>query len=834
MNKLKLLIIIGFAFVLSLKQSNCQELKNYCRVRGSFYREPNGKTDINKLHGFSGGGSVAWKVYSDRENNQAYKFPDKTSPVVATLHFMEKFMVGKENEEWLYLIKDEKAEGDKPSSVAKPIGWVQKKDLLLWGHCLVSDTSNVNKKAMIINSEEFVKSDDFKKANSDNVTFASHPSMDLSKYSTGKKANIKSILYIYKKEKSACLLGAFTNIGASVNSGGDLMLGWVNSNRMETWNHRVALEPNWDMNAVKERQSGSGIKILRSTGAVLEYCNSGKVDDKDNIVWDYDPYAKRFPGEFIRFPFLKLMGNKVVAKVGVVAKVIFENTNSLGNENTPPIVDIRKRKSKLNEFIDEQDKLNLVFVLDGTRSITPYYPSIVNGIQDGISSLNDKEVKFAAVVYSDKNESNYEIQKQDITTKDNLTSFLKDRVIFPDNSIFTEEDKLKGWGENRYKSADTDMEEAVFKGLDVALNELNLKKNETNIFILIGDYGNNSDVRVFSTDKIAKDLAFISQGFLVIQAKRPNDILIDECKGVLLKSAQNYYDRLKEIANQYSASKVAPPDFENNAQSYTLIPNTPYTGWLKFPTSVNGEISSADISKEIKDIVQKTKSNNITDLVKLEKGVDEGNGLGKVVQSDYGINRKALLWIERLKKDKIENYNLLNSKNVEIFTTGYTTLSSKNSVYPYYNRMLFVSHDELNELIVILKRLSEYEGSKKCEIDVRKCLVDAWIEILTETLGKTDEKDILEMDYSKMQQLVYGLPEGRISNCKGVDFLNKKLNCLMDPSCLTNDQINEYCNCITKGYDYLKKIYDSPNFEYTIKNYENKQTYYWIEEKYLP
>ena len=114
---------------------------------------------------------------------------------------------------------------------------------------------------------------------------------------------------------------------------------------------------------------------------------------------DDDPGTERYVGAFKRYPVIYKKKNGVM-KTGVMGKVYSE-----GKE-----VDITDEKlaevKQEFELIKQQAKnLNVVFVVDGTNSMGPYFNPISSAIKKSFESLKgsytSSNIRFAGVIYRD-------------------------------------------------------------------------------------------------------------------------------------------------------------------------------------------------------------------------------------------------------------------------------------------------------------------------------------------------------------------------------------------------------------------------------------------------
>ncbi len=240
-------------------------------------------------------GSV-WKVLSDRNSNQTYKDTLLSEPF-KTIDFLSSFYVAEDRGEIIRLVKDPELEDGKFSFMAEDYGWISKRDMLLWSHCLISDNGGQNRKALVQNTLTEVKQERVEQG----VTYYFNPSL---RSESEKLSRSYEILYVFKEDGSSLFLGK--NPSFFIDNAHENMFGWIKRNQVTEWDHNVALEVNWDKEAAEERQEKEQPAIFYLDKArAKKYSENEKI--KINIeVWDKDSYDKRPEGSVLRFPFIEL------------------------------------------------------------------------------------------------------------------------------------------------------------------------------------------------------------------------------------------------------------------------------------------------------------------------------------------------------------------------------------------------------------------------------------------------------------------------------------------------------------------------------------------------
>ena len=247
-----------------------------------------------------------WFVFSDRENNQTFTTSGGTQPK-KLLHFMEDFFVVEEIGEFVHLVKDSAPALDLSiSSAAQDYGWIDKKNLLLWTHCLVTAKSRISKKGMILNTIEHLQGED--KGKPDVVDFLLEPRENGK--SSGQHSGLFEIFFVLKTTDKYYLLAKNERMQeAKEEDRRSIVVGWAPKNRVTPWDHRKAIEPNWDKVSADERRNGKRAVILYDELAARKY-RDGENLDENQIVWDSDPFEKRNRGQWRRFPGTAKQGKR--------------------------------------------------------------------------------------------------------------------------------------------------------------------------------------------------------------------------------------------------------------------------------------------------------------------------------------------------------------------------------------------------------------------------------------------------------------------------------------------------------------------------------------------
>jgi len=164
-------------------------------------------------------------------------------------------------------------------------------------------------------------------------------------------------------------------------------------------------------------------------------------------------------------------------------------------------------------------------------------------------------------------------------------------------------------------------EQAVFSGLSDASEMLYKSKDETNIIVLFGGAGNNSNAGSNWSDVISK-LSYVNARLLIFQSHSLSDPAFNnfvvQAKDLVLQSASNIAELKKEKLVDYSANVLSSSDFSlvagDSGVYYLNYPNKAMTqGYILFPNK--GEVMQPALLSASLDslIVQVSKDNKIVE-----------------------------------------------------------------------------------------------------------------------------------------------------------------------------------------------------------------------------
>jgi len=507
-----------------------------------------------------------WFVFSDRDNLELYQ-TEKEQTVVKKFNFLDKFRVRELKGKHIYVETMDK----------KTKGWGRVESFIILTHAYKTENA-ITHKAVLINKIGSIKGD------INAVKPLRAPFSHAQK--TGQTIRILEFANIYNyypSEQNArfVLLGKgpyFIPHTSSKNPSSvtGIMLGWVPASRVLTWDTREALQPNtkrkhpiYYFKNEKDLKSYYNVHADNNdypTCDNVPACKRENRADKELLVIrpDYENQIdrKEWPKKLFRYAILR--SNNDINKpfeIGV----------------TSATLDERVFKKNITEKIETQRKKmenrDVVFLIDGTMSMGPYFRIVGEIAKDIMKQFNYKkrknnevgQLRFGVALYRDylNKTKCFEIISFLSTNANKIKRFLTN--IKPLRSYEKREDPAY-------------YPEAVFQGLMNSVGQMNWQKGSRKLIIHIGDVGNhNRGLDDITEKEIAKNLADRDISYCAIQ-------LIGKSQDDEHRDAQNLFcmqtrtiikftaESMLDIVHQNKDINIFPKD--NIIQLQTLMKST--------------------------------------------------------------------------------------------------------------------------------------------------------------------------------------------------------------------------------------------------------------------
>jgi len=736
-----------------------------------------------------------WIVFSDRPNNPTFTNPEGTVHSNKTMNFLETFYVIDETINHIHVVKYDptalnKKNPFKLESTAQDYGWVPKDKMMLWKSSVVNKQGftvkalTVNKVAVLNDRSRYVKG-------KDQVRLFNAP--DLSpKHENNNEIRLFQFLFVFKYEKDAVLIGKSEN--TLPGKAETHILGWVSKDVIEIWDQRVALEPSWKTAEDRRRNNIKTTIFSTETGA-SNFAATGTAN-KNNIVWDKDPYEIRMPARWKRLPMLGWKEGDEIVRTGV-ASDIFSTT---GGE-TIASEELLEWEEKYNRARSKFRNINVVFVVDGTMSVAPYFSSINNALEASANLMgNDSKNKYrlGGVVYRDYPhekcaEGDRSLHVQELTTINRVTSFFREVEA---GGFCTDQD--------------TDKPEAMYMGLYRAARMLSPHAEETNIVVLIGDTGNRLDDKKHVPADIVSLLANANCSLLAYQVNSGEDEtyqhFINQTRDIILKSSQTAGKNLRGVDVKFERSG-------QRTFSLNYPEGSPVLGSVTF--AIKGTpMQDKELEKEIVSFIQRIDRYQEEQLAEMDaiitglgdKSVKIDARIYAFLQERMGItNPRDLEWILDYKD------------NFQLYLEGFTPLEYKDT--ELYEYVVFVNDTELAQLMNIMKSII---NSGRGGTERRELLYNVFLEILATQYGQREARRMINrMSTQDIMSLLTNLPT--TSTCNWPEDVRDRRK-------VSEQQITELIYCVEEKHQALRKILSNPEFFFR----SNDIAYYWVPADWLP
>lgn len=642
-----------------------------------------------------------WYVFSDRSNNPVYSGQTGQN-VTKKLDLGVKLAVLaiSESGNRLYVALEKDIDGKNLNPASSALGWIDSDKLVLWEKSIIDKTHSIDKKAMILFTIDNAKSQ---------ATNDGKFTTDVPIYKAPDRTTILSMhqgvfqfFPIFKREGRFLLLGESFTLDKTNEFNG--LKGWVDSANISEWSHRVAWEKNWIRRSVDERKrnvDSIGIMVLRTQIEADRYANTDRKRAFSPFVSKEAPYLElkystdRKPGPMGRFPILDLdeigqddgVLNRPI-KVGVIGEVM----DLEGKE-----IDINSLY-KAGKKIRDLRKVNVIFVIDATESMEPYRKAVIDGVRDALNKINK--------IYAKEN-----------TSKDEKNDFLFGCVLYRDNHMelitqtygtnltndpesffkWLDENMVPpGQGKNKKRADFTgtdDLEEAMYFGIQNAIDDYGPDKNTSNYMILIGDCGDHQGSRIGNFDRsklfidqddLFEELQSYNMNILAFQVHHKNDPAYD----LFQEQIKNILKKL-DSADLITKGKLLELDPEKSS----------YVGKI-LPCEKGKTIDVSEMSRLINEnIIQINEDVNakIKDIAKVIKGIADLDpwSTAKVIKFlvDNNISQEQA---EKMTKSGLN----------QEYEVGYTVFKPNGYNDPFFQTVVLYSRSELEEVVYSFRDLS--------------------------------------------------------------------------------------------------------------------------------
>lgn len=734
-----------------------------------------------------------WVVYSDRSDNTAYSSPSSSASTVGALKFNEEVRIAEIRNNFGLVYREPKKGVAYPqiSEKAQVVGWIPMDKLLLWQSCPVNENDIYQKALLVANLDQVSGSDAIDLGNA-------YYNPETKKVKGGIKTDM-TFYFVMKTDPSGLvLLARQSKMDGATN---EVLYGWVNKNSYTPWNQRSCLEPNWDPKVVAALNSPAGKEYhfysdpnLTNVGSSYRYAIENGRDSSSSTKFRMDPYKTRFP----------ILDNDT--QNNNIYRVTTFAGRSVTGDNTDKADAEAKRK--IEELTKKLQNINIIFVIDGTSSMKPYFQSAKDAIKRGLQYFDTKSYhpKVGVVIYRDYADGNAMLETQPLVdTKDiRLTSFL-DNI----GSL--------NYGANSSPNDHTHTE-ALYAGLDAALtpSKMGYNADQANLVLVIGDCGNAPSDTKFSESDLLKRLIDNNVQLMSYQVRNsdsePWSQFNTQLSRLIKQNVDGQYDKLKGVNVQVKFNK------SKNGYGYDLKNTSdarnPFVGAMRRARNIDENMNPNELSHLIENNIGDFSSAIQDQINALQQGAISGF-VGGDDNSDVEIDEAFVR--SRIGEDL---YKRLKEQKVTMTFTGYAPkVDSQNRAY--WKPVVFLSSAELDNLITRLKPV--YEASNNTEnrrpyVEAIKALMQAMVPDIT-------NDQLNDMDIREVTKIIAGLPESTSAT------KHRTLAELQEPKAVSNVEFMNLLNDFSKKFEKVQQIRNSKyKYSYEINNTK----YYWIPIEDLP
>lgn len=720
-----------------------------------------------------------WIVYSDRDDNTTYAAPDGASKY-KSLSMNERVRIAQIKNGYALVYSEPQADIAYPmiSQYAECKGWVSMKNLLLWHTCPTDEAGIYYKALLCVNLDQ--------EADSNLGNLYRNPK-NKSKFE--KLATDMRFYFVMKREGNLALL----SVTHSLDGRSDQVLyGWVDDQSFVAWNQRSCIEPTWDIKDV-EYFADEKVQASIYKEADLADCVT-RIEFSRRQSAKYDKHLYRMNPDNLRFPLLDngtddLYNCSTFSSAGGDAVVV---NNGEVNEKS----DLGFSEAELKEL----SNINIGIVIDGTTSMAPFYPAVKEAIAEGRKFFGKKyNVKVGAVIYRDYSDGEFITEVCPLTRPDNpsLEQFL---------------DKGGNYGIKSHKS-DRTIEEAMYTGIDTALDRLGFKPKQSNILLVVGDCGNDrADTRVSSAsivDKLVQKNVCI-MGFQVRRnSEDAYELFNSQIVDLMRKSLEKKYTTLNK------GIKVQIRDTKEGYELLNDAKSTLYVGTHSFP-ELGQQVEVNKLSALMQQAIMHC-SESVSHQVDIWTSLNAGGFKANSTSVNTGIDIDEA-WLKHRLGDR---YEKIKESNSLLAFKGYVHKTHKSG-RQFFKPVVFISSDELNSLI---ERLAPVNDAAVVQTNDREPYVRAMKALIQSMVPDITDDEMNRLGYKEIMNMVAGLNEAA-SALKGYSIAE-----IASHQAVSHQQYASIVSDFKRKFSMLQRLKAQP-YKYTRTF--NGLKYYWLPVEDLP
>lgn len=768
-----------------------------------------------------------WIVFSDKPGNMTYQSPTGKNEM-KQVQYMDAFLVIKRKDDWLKVIKYDPAilhNGKlKEWKKAKYYGWIHKNDLLLTRSSITDIGTGFKNKMVTLLSDTIALKDPSRFFANDSVWLFKSP--DLTQKQT--KIPLYSLVFPLKrtKEGNSVLIGRKGQVSPdSIQSD---VLGWIDKSLLSDAGQQLHIDvttlPDKCLN-FKDR----GNDTLPISNKALEESFRFSANNKALAFSPILSYAQK--------------DTNICIRTQMPMSMIDKSSSYVLNVNGSPIY-----YERFKEIEKSLGKVNVVFVMEGKEEVIQRFPSLVNVVQSLQPVLMNDEMfslRFGAVLTF--NEKNNPVDPVCPLTADymNLLDFMSQK------------------SKNASKLVPVYGMHGSWSGLKRAVNMFNKCPDETNIVVVVGDKGYNSE---WADSTLVNQMVRNNCRLLGFQLHSGNPDNFNNFVLQVGNMIDNYAPKIskqkREIivyADQLRSSNEYKETAKKNAYCLDFPTRSMTQGWLVFPQK-NETLEMEELASSVDSMLVQVKYDNTLLINSLYQAFDE-------------------VGYFRYKMDSIfADYHRIHNKNVQPFLSVVAKVPAEwslparpmvlpDSISTDLGYHLLMTEDEFKSLRKFIEKLASYdvdykyeakEKAKRKKVKICDCPEGfVPVEETSEEMFPIDSVEAEAPEYASTRKVRTQLV------AQYLEYGNTRKYCKVKLKELKRMPISEvqrrFTSCPTEN-PYLKtyRIKDlkdkdmiSDEFlDYLLQYFKEKktelekaakqsfqsngQTYYWVDRKMLP
>lgn len=726
-----------------------------------------------------------WKVYSDRSHNTTYNSSSESSGKAGELEFNEELRIAKIENGFALVYKERNTGVSYPiiSTDAESKGWVPMKNLLLWQYCPTDEAGIYNKALIVINIDQAKGNTDVGRRYMNPVTKEAPKKLvaDMNFYFVMKKADNGLVLLARE-----CKMEGYTY---------QVLYGWVSTASFVPWSQRTCIEPNWDP-LVAEQLKDKPVDVMKD-GRKATDIRLGRT----NRATQNEATKYRLEPQLMRYPLLGNSGNDKQYKV-----TAFARPDGTSHVPTVPSGYDNSSAGIVDEGMKAMSTINLIVVIDGTKSMNDFYEPTQKMIQQAYNYFDgqNREVKVGIVIYRDYADGKY------------VTEFLKMRKpTDPSVAKF-----LQSGGEYGVKSspADRTNAEALFKGIEVALDTklMGYSSKNSNLMFVVGDCGNDlNDTKCLKQEEIIRRCVQNRVQVSAFQVRNEND-----------QAFNLFRKQMGAIVRENLKAQYAPAIKEGHKAGFKELADG-YDFKTDLPAKSNfyiGSTRNADMGKQmdLQKLAELMKNSymQFNDAIEAQIAAVASGSVALAETTEAGRSTLSSMDIEILNKIFTpEQIAEIKKNNSLMAFQGYTDKKASNDM-DYWQPIIYISSDELAQMMEKLRPVSNAATTTN-----RRPFVNAVKALLRSMIPDITESEIDNMDVKEIMAMIAGL------NVKSGTLGGRTLIQIQDENIVDKDEFDGMIADFIRKYRKLEKIM-TQKYEFSVER--NKTIWYWIPVEDLP